>query len=111
MNLYEKYNNQCAISICLYNDITWDRSLWDKTESAYYKCKKLTNKRINNETNYVQSIVIKKATKLLHDNIRAYITNYFWQEKLMNLQKTIFEIKTLFNTINWGYQEWTRECS
>jgi hypothetical protein len=22
MNLYEKYNNQCAISICLYNDIT-----------------------------------------------------------------------------------------
>lgn len=107
--LYDKYNLACDIA----NYISIERMLvpWITTLDEYNRCKDLTDARINNEYTYTQTILVKKADKLLTSNLKAYFGTYFVNNKLSILLQTIFDMNTSFWEVNKAVTKLTDQCS
>ena len=109
--LKEKYNWVCESSMFIYINKVGDNGKLDpnKLYDAYNKCKKLVNKRIANEYEYTNTIISQKWWVLLHTNISSYL-KYISQDKILELQQLIFNIKTLFAEVNKAVPELTPKC-
>jgi len=111
--LKERYNWVCESSIFIYiNKISGDDKLdYSKLYDAYNKCKSLVDQRIKNEYEYTNIIISQKWWILLHTNINSYLSKYFLQNKILELQQLIFNMKTTFAEINKAVVELTPNCS
>lgn len=110
--LTSKYQMVCPMSVCLYQK--WINSEYkiDLTEVKkwYEWCQKIVANRLADETLYVKSLIGHRSANLLKDTINAYVGKYFTERRMMNLQKTIFEITDLFDTITKNAAA-TKQCT
>ena len=97
VSLVDKYNTICEIMKRAYNSIASEKILLDST--AYNKCQKLIERRINNEYTYTKTIMIKTANETMNEVYKTYTMKYFVQEKIMELMDLISQIKSLFSTM------------
>ena len=97
VSLVDKYNTICEIMKRAYNSIASEKILIDST--AYNKCQKLIERRINNEYTYTKTIMIKTANETMNEVYKTYTMKYFVQEKIMELMDLISQIKSLFSTM------------
>ncbi len=94
--LADKYYNICNIVGTIYQQMNGGEAVNSNTQKA---CQNLVNKRIADENNYTQIIIIKKSNELLHNTLQAYTQKYFVQEKMMVLLTLINKVKSLFSTM------------
>ena len=108
--LWERYNWICETSVFMYlNKIP--NADQKKLYNAYLSCESMIEKRIKNEFDYTNTILMQKWNKLLQLNIKAYLDNYFSQNKMVELQQIVFDIKTMFNEINKAIPKLVENCS
>lgn len=108
--LWEKYNGICEISTYIY----WNKvgnANKTKLHNSYLNCKSLINKRIKNEYEYTNAVLMQKWNTLLRTNINTYLDKYFSQNKMIELQQMVFDIKTTFSEINRTIRELVPNCS
>lgn len=107
--LLDKYNLACD----LVNYISENKPISGKwlTQNEYQSCKKLTKSRVDREYTYVQTLLMQKANILLWSNMDSYLSKYFVNDKLSDLQQIIFNINTSFSEINKGVTKLIPQCS
>ena len=107
--LRDKYNLSCdLVNYIVENYITNGKWL---TQSEYELCKKLSNSRIDRERTYTQTLLMQKANILLWSNIDSYLSKYFVNDKLSELQQVMFDINSSFSEINKWVSKLTPQCS
>ncbi|MCX6822710.1 MAG: hypothetical protein NTX91_01780 [candidate division SR1 bacterium] len=94
--LADKYYNVCTVIGNIYKQMNGGVAVNTNTQKA---CQNLINKRIADENNYTQIIIIKKSNELLHNTLQAYTQKYFVQEKMMVLLTLMNKVKSLFSTM------------
>lgn len=94
--LADKYYNVCTVIGNIYKQMNGWVAVNTNTQKA---CQNLINKRIADENNYTQIIIIKKSNELLHNTLQAYTQKYFVQEKMMVLLTLMNKVKSLFSTM------------
>ncbi len=111
-NLSDKYKWVCETSIYLYLSLPVDNKDLDLTRlyTTYGQCENLSNQRVQKEFNYVKSVLMQKWNRLLYSNIKSYLDVYFSQNKLVELQQLIFNIKNTFNEVNKAIPKLTPNC-
>lgn len=116
-NLINRYYYSCEIALLFYFKLWWTLNIWldnNKMQSmtkAYDNCRDLVQKRIDQENSYVKALLIQKGNTLLQDAVKSYIDTYFIQNKLMNLQNTIFQTKNYFFDVHKNVNELIQSCS
>lgn len=108
--LWEKYKWICETSVYIYVNKVKDADK-KKLYNAYLNCKSMVDKRIKDEFDYTNTILMQKWNKLLQLNIKTYLDNYFSQNKMVELQQMVFGIKTLFSEINRAIPKLIPNCS
>lgn len=109
-NLVNKYMWVCETSLYLYFSINSNPDI-NKLYTAYSNCENLSNERIKSEYDYTKAILMQKWNKLLYNNIKSYLDNYFSQNKLISLQQLVFNIKNTFNEVNKAVKELVNTCN
>lgn len=102
VSLADKYNNICEIMRNIYEAIRADETIKidvSSNQGYHAACLSLAKKRINEEYVLAKYMMIKKSNELLYDVTKAYMHNYFIQEKLMDLAAVINKVKSLFATM------------
>lgn len=116
--LVDKYNNACdvimylSIQTKLVND-WWklESDINTKESEVYSKCKELVKNRINAEDYYVQSLIKEKSNTLLMDNVNTYLSTYFLETKMTELQKSLLNSRTMFAEIVKWVSRLIKNCS
>lgn len=111
--LKERYNWVCESSIFIYTKKISDGNKLDpgKLYDTYNKCKSLIDTRIKKENEYTNTIISQKWGVLLHTNVNSYLDKYFLQNKILELQQLIFNVRTVFAEINKSIIELVPKCS
>lgn len=116
-NLVNRYYYSCEIALLFYFKLWWTLNIWldnNKLESmtmAYDNCRILVQRRIDQENSYVKTLLIQKWNTLLQDTIKSYIDSYFIQNRLMNLQDTIFQTSNYFFDVKQNTDRLVQNCS
>gem|GEM_PF-6844407 len=77
---------------------------------AYLDCENMTKNRIYKEYEYTKAIIMNKGNKLLYNNVKSYLDNYFIQNKLISLQQLVFNIKNIFVEVNKAVSKLQPKC-
>mgnify|MGYP006948910720 CR=1 FL=1 len=109
-NLINKYMGVCETSLYIYLSTPGDKDI-ATLKLAYNNCETLSNNRIKKEFDYTKAILMQKWNKLLYNNVKTYLDNYFSQNKLISLQQLVFNIKNTFNEINKAIIGFVDNCS
>ncbi len=109
--LKERYNAVCESSIFIYTRKTLNKIEANKLYDIYNKCKTLIDTRIEKEYEYTNAIILQKWWVLLNTNLNAYLDKYFSQNKLLELQQIIFNLKTVFAEVNKAVTELVPKCN
>ncbi len=102
VSLAQKYFIICERSICL--------TEWNKTNRLNI-CQQLAQERINNEQQYVQSLLVQQWTDALKINFDAYALWYVTREWFNGLFEKIINMVKWFGFVNSKVNEMTKMCS
>ena len=100
--LAQKYFVICERSMCL--------TEWEKTNRLNI-CQQLAQNRINDEQQYVQSLLIQQWADALKINFDAYALGYVTREWFNSLFEKIIAMVKWFGFVNSKVNEMTKMCS
>lgn len=110
--LINRYQNMCEIAAYIYGYIIpmWWLDTYTR-QNGYSSCTKLSQKIIANNIDFAQTIVLKKSSKLLYDNMDSHINKYLNQNRLIQLRSTILAITQALDAVNKKIIELVKSCS
>lgn len=97
VTLRDKYLSICVIIRNLYPALQKDTDI--VIGSFQSKCQQVANNRVKQEDLLTRSLMIKKSTDLLLSTSKAYMQNYFVQQKLVEMTSIIDKVRSLFATM------------
>lgn len=110
----EKYKQWCLwVSDLLDNFVktqTERAQTNENIESIKANCDIIATSRVNKEMAYVQTVMMSKWIQLLHDNLNAYLKDYFLKEKMDTLIEKFKKFSWLFGRVSQRLNEWTATC-
>lgn len=110
-SLSTKILNSCAIAACMYEGVNGTNEARSRTRAALNSCNQLAENVFLQHSLYTQNLMTQQANRLLQKHMTDYITDYFSQRRLNNVQNTIANITDALNTVNKLVIEGTRQCS
>ncbi len=112
-SLWEKYEWLCEAALFLTANnklANISEDSYDMMYQAYLDCENMTKNRIYKEYEYTKAIIMNKGNKLLYNNVKSYLDNYFIQNKLISLQQLVFNIKNIFVEVNKAVSKLQPKC-
>ena len=110
-SLSTKILNSCAIASCMYENVNGTEEAKRRTRAALSSCNQLAENVFLQQSLYTQNLMTQQANRLLQKHMSDYITDYFSQRRLNNVQNTIANITDALNTVNKLVIEGTKQCS
>jgi len=110
-SLSTKILNSCAIAACMYESVWSASQAISRTRASLDSCNQLAENIFAQQSLYIENIMIQQANRLLQKQMTDYITDYFSQKRLNNVQNTIANIADALNAVNKLVIEGTKQCS
>lgn len=110
-SLSTKILNSCVVAACMYEEVWWPTQAMSRTRSSLESCNQLAQNVFEQNSLYIENIMIQQANRLLQKQMTDYITDYFSQKRLNNVQNTIANIADALNAVNKLVIEGTKQCS
>ena len=108
MPLINRYYNACEITMLIYfklggsNNVNLSTFQKLDIKNGYNICEELEKSRVQQENNYVQNVIQMKWMKTLSNDMKSYLSDYFVQNRMVNLQLTIKNLdNAFFSTYRW----------